>query len=213
LVTLRAALKWSMHEKWITEVPYIEVPSQPPPRDRWLTRHESDRLIEAAEAPHIKLFIAICLGTAARSGAVLELRWDAVDLPAGRIDLGAAPGGKGRAVVPINDKLRPLLEAARQIATCEYVIETGSKPVGSIKTGFRAAVRRSGLRGVSPHILRHSAATWLAMGGIPLDQIGRLLGNSDLRVTHRTYGKFSPSYLKDATDVLAGPMAAIIPQT
>jgi hypothetical protein len=96
LVTLHAALKWAQHEKWITEVPYIEVPSQPPPRDRWLTRHEADRLIEAAEALHIKLFISICLGTAARSAAVLDLTWANVDLHAGRIDLGAAPGGKGR---------------------------------------------------------------------------------------------------------------------
>jgi integrase len=134
-----------------------------------------------------------------------------VDLAAGRIDLGAAPGGKGRAVVPINEKLKPLLAAAREIATCPFVIEHGSKPVASIKTGFRAAVRRSGLLGVSPHILRHSAATWLAMGGIPLEQIGRLLGHSDFRITLRTYEKFAPDYLKSAVDVLAGPVAAIAP--
>jgi integrase len=211
LVTLRAALRWSQHEKWIAEVPYIEVPSPPPPRDRWLTRHESDRLLAAAEAPHIKLFIAVCLYTAARSGAVLELKWEAVDLKAGRIDLGAAPGGKGHAVVPINDKLRPLLEEARQIATCQFVIEHGSKPVASIKTGFRAAVRRSGLLGVSPHILRHSAATWLAIGGVPIDQIARLLGHTDPRITSRVYSKFSPDYLKSAVDILAGP-EVMVPQ-
>lgn len=31
LVTLRAALRWAKTERWISEVPYIEVPSQPPP--------------------------------------------------------------------------------------------------------------------------------------------------------------------------------------
>lgn len=211
LVTLRAALKWAQHEKWITEVPYIEVPSQPPTRDRSLTRHEADRLIDAAEAAHVKLFMAVCLGTAARSAAVLDLTWERVDLAAGRIDLGAAPGGKGRAVVPINDKLRPLLTAARAIATCPYVIEHGSKPVGSIKTGFRAAARRAGLRGVTPHVLRHSAATWMVMGGISIEQVGRLLGHSDPRVTHRVYAKFAPDYLKSAVDVLAGPVGAMVP--
>lgn len=204
LVTLRAALKWGQHEKWITEVPYIEVPSQPPPRDRWLTRHEADRLIDAALAPHVKLFLSICLWTAARPGAVLDLTWDRIDLHGGRIDLGNLPGGKGRAVVPISAKLLPLLQEAHKIATCPYVIEHGSKPVGSVKTGTRAAARRAGLRGVTPHVLRHTGATWLAMGGVPLDQIARLLGHSDPRVTARTYAKYSPDYLKSAITVLNG---------
>ena len=47
LVTLRAALKWARGERWITDVPYIETPSQPEPRDRWLTREEADRLLWA----------------------------------------------------------------------------------------------------------------------------------------------------------------------
>jgi integrase len=211
LVTLRAALKWAQHEKWITEVPYIEVPSQPPPRDRWLTRHEADRLIDAAEAPHVKLFLSICLWTAARPGAVLELTWDRVDLQSGRIDLGAAPGGKGRAIVPIGSKLMPLLQEARKIATCPYVIEHGSKSIGSVKTGTRAAARRAGLHGVTPHVLRHTGATWMAIAGVPLDQIGRLLGHSDPRLTLRVYAKHSPDYLKNAIDALSGPMVAIAP--
>lgn len=125
--------------------------------------------------------------TAARPGAVLELTWDRVDLRAGRIDLGAAPRGKGRAIVPIGQKLLPLLEEARKTATCPYVIEHGSKPVGSVKTGTRAAARRAGLHGVTPHVLRHTGATWMAIGGVPLDQIGRLLGHSDPRLTLRVY--------------------------
>jgi hypothetical protein len=48
LVTLRAALKFAKQSGWISDVPYIEVPSQPQPRDRWLTRGEADRLLEAA---------------------------------------------------------------------------------------------------------------------------------------------------------------------
>ena len=204
LVTLRAALKWAQHEKWITEIPYIEVPSAPPPRDRWLTRHEADRLIEAAEAPHVKLFLSICLWTAARPGSVLEITWDRIDFQRNRIDLGAAPGGKGRAVVPISPKLLPLLQEARKGATCPYVIEHGSKAVKSVKTGTRAAARRAHLPGVTPHVLRHTAATWMAMAAVPLDQISRLLGHTDPRITIRVYAKHSPDYLKNAIDALTG---------
>ncbi len=133
LVTLRASLKFAKTEKWIAEIPYIEVPSQPKPRDRWLTRDEADRLLAHAQALHVKTFLALCLYTAARATAVLQLTWDRVDLAAGLIDLGTVAGGKGRAIVPIADSLKPFLAEEHAAATCPYVIEHGSKAVGSVK--------------------------------------------------------------------------------
>ena len=151
LVTLRAALKWALAERWISQVPVIETPRQPPPRDRWLTREEADRLLESAQAPHVRTFLATCLYTAARAAAVLELTWDRVDVAAGLIDLGAAPGGKGRAILPIAAKLLPILAEARAAATCPYVVEYAGEKVASVKTGTRAAARRANLPGVTPH--------------------------------------------------------------
>jgi integrase len=204
LVTLRAALQFAKTEKWISEVPYIEVPSQPKPRDRWLTRDEADRLLEASQALHVRTFLAVCLYTAARSGAALQLTWDRVDLVAGLIDFGTVAGGKGRAVVPMADRLRPYLIEAHKAATCPFVIEHGSRAVGSVKTGARAAARRAKVPGVSPHVLRHTAATWMAMKGVRIEEIARMLGHSDPRVTWRTYAKYSPDYLRDAVAALSG---------
>lgn len=204
LVTLRAALKWALHAKWISEVPYIEVPRQPPPRERWLSRDEAERLQNAAQAFHVKVFLAVALYTAARSGAVLELTWDRVDLAGGLIDLGVAPGGKGRGIVPIADVLRPVLMEAWEARTSRYVVERGGKPVASVKTGVRAAARRAGLEGVTPHTLRHTAATWMAMAGIPMEQIARLMGHATYRVTEKVYAKYSPDYLRGAIAALSG---------
>jgi integrase len=203
LVTLRAALKWALSERWISEVPVIETPRQPPPRERWLTREEADRLLASAMATHIKTFLATCLYTAARAAAVLELTWDRVDFAAGLIDLGAAPGGKGRAVLPIAAKLLPVLTEARAAATCRYVVEHAGKKVASVKTGTRAAARRANLPGVTPHVLRHTAATWMAMAGIPMIEIARMLGHRDSRITERVYAKHSPDYLRRAVDALS----------
>jgi integrase len=204
LVTLRAALKWAQNQKWIVTAPHIEVPSQPPPRERWLTRDEADRLLASAQAPHVRTFLAICLYTAARAQAVMDLTWNRINSDAGIIDLGSASGGKARSVVPITAKLRPYLEEARRAATCAYVIEHAGKPVASVKTGTRAAARRAGLPGVTPHVLRHTAATWMAMERVPMEQIARMLGHSDTRITWRTYAKYSPDYLRDAADALSG---------
>jgi integrase len=204
LVTLRAALHFAETEKWIKETPYIVVPSQPKPRDRWLTRDEADRLLASAQALHVKTFLAVCLYTASRASAVLQLKWDRVDLAGGMIDFGSVEGGKGRAIVPIADSLKPYLAEARKAATCPFVIEHGGEPVGSVKTGVRAAARRAEVSGVSPHVLRHTAATWMAMKGIPIEQIARMLGHTDPRVTWRTYAKYSPDYLRDAVAALSG---------
>lgn len=38
VVTLRSALAWAVKQKWRPAAPYVEAPSAPPPRDRWLTR-------------------------------------------------------------------------------------------------------------------------------------------------------------------------------
>jgi integrase len=203
LVTLRAALKWAQEEKWIADVPKIQVPRQPPPRDRWLTREEADRLLESAMALHVRTFLATCLYTAARAGAVLDLTWDRVDLKAGRIDLGNAPGGKGRAVIPIGGRLLPILQEAREAATCDHVVEYAGEKVASVKTGTRAAARRANLHGVTPHILRHTAATWMAMAGVPIAEIARLLGHADSTTTERVYAKHTPEYLRRAIDALS----------
>jgi integrase len=203
LVTLRAALKWALGERWISEVPKIEVPRQPGPRDRWLAREEADRLLGSAVALHVKTFLALYLYTAARAGAILELKWPQVDFVAGLIDFGHAPGGKPRAVTPIADDLMPYLKQAREAATCDHVIEYAGKQVGSVKTGTRAAARRANLHGVTPHVLRHTAATWMAMRGVPMAEIARMLGHKDSRTTERVYLKHSPDYLRRAVKALS----------
>jgi integrase len=203
LVTLRAALKWAQHERWITGIPYIEVPSAPPVRDRWLTRDEADRLLESAQAPHVKTFIALGLHTAARSGALLELTWDRVDLVAGVIQLGQGVGNKRRGIVPINGPLRSILETARQGATCHYVVEHGGRAVASVKTGFNAAARRAGVQGVSPHTLRHTAVTWMIAAGVPMPMVARYAAMS-LHMVETRYGHHSPDWLRQAANALSG---------
>lgn len=203
VVTLRAALRWAVNAKWIATAPAVEAPSAGKPRDRWLTRDEAARLLGACHAPHVRLFVALGLYTAARAGALLALTWDRVDLARGVINLGDAVGNKSRATVPIPDALRPYLLEARSGATCDYVVEHGGRRVASVKTGFNAATRRAGLAGVTPHTLRHTAATWMVAGGVPIVEVARYLGDSE-RTTERVYAKHSPDYLRGAAKVLGG---------
>lgn len=200
LGTLRAALRW--HNPQTPAV--FELPSAPPPRDRYLTRPEVERLIAAADAPHVALAIRLMWATAGRKEAILSLRWDQVDFDRGLIQLARHDGKsrKGRATVPMTEKARAALLEARAAAQTDWVVEWAGKPVASIRTGFAAAARRAGLADVSPHVLRHSAAVAMAEAGATMPQIAAVLGHSDSRITERVYARFSPGFLR-------GPMAAL----
>ena len=204
---LRAAMKWAVREGWMPAAPYVWLPQKPPPKTRWLTREEAARLIAACDMPHLKLFTITALHTAARAGAVLDLTWDRVDFASGVIDLhdpALARTRKGRATVRMTPMLEAALREARAGALTDYVIEWSGQRVASVKKGFAAAARRAGLAGVSPHVLRHTAAVWMAEAGISMAMIAQFMGHADDRITQRVYARFSPSHMLDAAMAIQG---------
>lgn len=181
----------------------FEMPPQPPPVDRWLTKDEMSQLLAEMVDQHLHLFTTLALTTAGRSGALLDLTWDRVDFVRRQIALGEQQEGrKRRAVVPINDTAMAALRAAYDVRASEHVIEWGGKKVGSIKKGFREAAKRAGLEGVTPHVLRHTAATWMAQAGVPMIEIARFLGHSNPQITYRIYAKHTPDYLRTAASAV-----------
>lgn len=199
LANLRAALRWA--DKATPAV--IVLPPSPPPRERHLAREEYARLLAAAIDPHMRLFIVLALATAARKTALLELTWDRVDMERRRIALRSGrPGGKGRATVPMTEAAYAALTEARKAAVSDYVIEYAGRKVADIKKGFQSAVDRAGLSDVTPHILRHTAAVWMAEAGVPMDAIAQYLGHSSPAITYRVYARFSPDYLRGAARAL-----------
>lgn len=203
LEVVRAALNF--HKKGGAAV--FELPPPPPPKERYLSREEARALLKAARPfPHIRAFLALSLATGARTAAILELTWDRVDLTRRRITLALEdandPARKRRAVVPMNKRAYRYLRVMKEAATCNHVIEWGGHRVKSIKKGFAAARDRAGLSGITPHILRHTAASWMAESGVDMFRISRYLGHSDTKVTERRYAKLHPDFLSDAADAL-----------
>lgn len=199
LATLRASLHWAVRAKWIERAPEFSMPVQPsPPRDRWLTKAEAKRLIAAAEqTPHVALFTEIALATGARAGAIQELTWDRVDLKAGVIDFGEGRGKKRRGRVAINARLLRRLKAAKKVATTEWVLEYRGERAGDVKKAFGRAAVRAKLPGVGRHTLRHTAATWMVMDGVSLEEVARML-NATKEMIERVYGHHAPDYLRRA---------------
>lgn len=204
LNSLRIALSWGVKAKLITTAPALELPSASPPRERYLTRAEAQALIGAAVDPHIRLAMLLMLTTAARIGALLELQWRQVDMEQRLIRLAAEDIGprKGRATVPINDTLHAALTDAQAAAISPFVIEYAGRQVGSIKTGFNAAVTRAGIEHCTPHDLRRTAGRFMVEAGVPIEEVAQYLGHTNPAITRSTYARFSPSYLRKAASAL-----------
>lgn len=199
---LRAALAWAVEHQWIDSLPTVSNPVKiPPAKERWITKTEAQALLDGCREPHMRVFIMLGLMTCARTGAILEAKWSQVDWERRVISFGKGHGNKRRSLVPINGELLLVLRGAKALACSDYIVEFRGKQVRTVKTGFAAACRRAGLLGVTPHILRHTGATWATMEGVPLSQVARMLGDSEATV-ERVYAKHAPEFLKGATDAL-----------
>ena len=204
LSILRAALRWAERRGLIDRAPAIWLPPAPPPRDRRLSREEFDRLeLAASGTAHLYLFVRIARFTGARAGAIQSLLWANVDFDRRLISFGGGGRQKRRAVVPMHPDVAWCLVLAKEAAETDHVIEWAGKPVKSIKNAFRRAVSDAGLgKEVTPHVLRHTAASWMAEAGVPMSEIAAVLGHSDSRTTERVYARFSPTYLQRAVRAL-----------
>lgn len=182
----------------------VWMPTGSPPRDRYLTREEVEKLLEHVGTPHVRLFIILAITTGARMGAILELRWDQIDFKHRTINfnqVGRERSNKRRPEVPLNARAYETLEEAARGALTDWVIEWDAKPVKSIKKAIRMAANRSRLP-CSPHVFRHTAGVWMAQADVPMQKISQFLGHTSTRVTERTYARYSPSFMKDAATAL-----------
>lgn len=198
LELLRACLRW----RYGNEAPKLWIPPASKPRDRWLTKEEARTVVDAAKSPHIKLFLTLGLATGARAGAILDLTWDRVDFTHGTIDYrpaGRHQTNKRRTVVPMNATARGALEEAHKARLTDNVIEFGGRPVKSVKKAIERLSAAIGIP-VSPHVLRHTCAVWMAQADVPMQKISQYLGHTSTRVTEQTYARYSPSFMKDASE-------------
>jgi integrase len=209
LSVLNAALRKAYKDNKLpaTPPPVATVPAAPP-RERYLERDEVARffwhLHGTKRHRHLLLFARLALYTGARSGAILELTWDRVNLHRGWIDYtlpGEQQTNKRKAKVPIDTHLVRMLAHAKRRSNHTHVITYNGESVDRIVRAFRRQAKLVGLNDVTPHTLRHTFGTWAAEAGESLFLVGRALGHTKTSTTER--------YAKHQTDALRGVMKAV----
>lgn len=210
LTRLRSCLNWAARNHKTEARFSVWVPSKPKPAKRVLTPDEAAALLDACTTPHIRLFVILALATGGREAAICELTWDRVDFERQTIDLRTGVEGnplqkvqrKGRAQVHMSEWVRAALTAAKEGALSDYVIEWGGKPIVRPGLAFDKAARRAGLAGVTPHTLRHTAASWAEEAGVPMQVISRFMGHSTEATTRGIYAKPAAVVTQPVADVI-----------
>ena len=82
-----------------------------------------------------------------------------------------------------------------------YVLNENGAQLGDVKRGFASACRRACLDDVTPHVLRHTCATWLMQAGVDMWQASGYLQMSR-ETLERVYGHHHPDHLKGASEAL-----------
>ena len=157
---------------------------------------------------HLARFILLAVYTGTRAAAVAAaspVRAEGrafVDLANGifyRLAQGQRETNKRQPPVPIPPRLLAHLRRwhATGIAR-DHVVEFNGQPVKSVKTAFKRAVALAKLSGkITPHTLRHTAATWLMRAGVDRWEAAGFLGMS-VEMIDRVYGHHHPDHLRTA---------------
>jgi integrase len=209
LAMLSAAINHDFKEERLTAGVKIPLPPMSAPRKRFLSEEEMRRVMAQPMSHRIRMFFRLAFGTAARARAIEELTWDRVSFVNGIIDFnvpGARRTNKRRAVIPMSDELRRVLEAAfirptRNTAD-PYVIGLGER--GKLACTWKeckAVMVAAGIneRGVARHVARKTWASHALQNGVPMALVAGVLADRPTTVQDH-YGFLLPEHLRGAVN-------------
>ena len=198
-------------------------------RTMWRARQVMrDKVTLRAVGQHVARFTLVGLYTGTRSSAICgaaltpAIGRGHVDLDAGvfyRKAIGRRQTKKRQPPVKLPPSLLAHMRRWRDRGISKTaVVEWNGKPIAKVRKAFAAAVKASGLNAIvsarlgydvaiTPHVLRHTAATWLMQAGVDLWEAAGFLGMT-VKQLEETYGHHHPDFQDQAANALRGQYAA-----
>lgn len=198
LACLRRIFNIAVRESWLVKNPFncgdtLISAADERKRERILSLSEEVRLLEACEHPqrqHLRPLLICLLDTGARLSEMLKLRWRSVCFTTRIITI------EGLTTKTL--KTRQVAMTERMFQELHALWEASRGDVDGRAFGIRNNVRKSfssackaaginqgGIEGLNLHSMRHTAATRLVKGQLPLQMVGRILGHSQPQTTYR----------------------------
>jgi integrase len=227
---LSAALQQAVRWRLISYNPATDVKPPRPARVEMLTFDvmEMKRLLSEAEGTRLFALTMVGLTTGLRRGELLGLSWRDLDFERGRLTVNRTLEETGGGLVLKAPKTRqsvrrvPLpqvaLEALRrhELQQKEERLAAGSDysddglvfpdPLGRLQKprnftkAFGELVKRSGVRHITVHGLRHTHITELLRAGVHPKVVSERAGHSSVAFTLQRYAHALPDMQQDAAD-------------
>lgn len=183
---LRHLLYWAVDEGILPANPIARIRLERERRKKKpvLSFTEEAQLLAAA-APHLRDISSFALDTGMRRGEILHQLWEDVDFERRLLSVthSKTPEGEAREI-PLTERAFSLLFSRRKDSGLIFTFE--GKLIGSLKTGWKAAIRRAGIRYIKFHYLRHTFNTRLLELGVSREVRMALLGHT-FGDTHESY--------------------------
>ena len=185
-------------------------------RERFLSDDEYRRLgaalrdaeREGFASPVAVAAIRLLMLTGCRSGEIMSLRWEYVDLEAGEIRL---PDSKtGAKVVHLGDPAIAVLRSIPRMEGSPWVLPgvKRDKHITYLHDSWRRILDRAEIDNLRIHDLRHSFASGGLLVGEGLPMIGKLLGHNKVQTTAR-YAHLANDPVKAAANRIASRIAEV----
>jgi integrase len=200
----------------------------------FLTPEQVRTLLEAAKSSRYAPLFSLLVNTGLRRGEALALRWSDVDVEGkllrvrgtlARVDgdliVTSVKTAKSKRSISVSDEtgrllkeirkhqLEDQLKAGSQWHQSGYVFTTEDGQPCDPRNALRAlksAATKTGMTGVGLHTLRHSAATAMLTGGVPLKVVSEILGHASIVITADIYGHVSPDVSREALATLSASL-------
>lgn len=182
-------------------------------RQRFLTRDEAARLLSLLRDRDVTVadMVEFSLLTGCRQSELFGIAWQDVSLETASVLLRDTKNKSDRNLY-LTERAVELIrnQPPGQPQDAVFRDKTG-KPYSRVPHSWTTALNNSGLNdGISDarmkivwHSLRHSCASWLAIGGVDLFKVAKILGHKDLRMTQR-YSHLSEESIRDAMQQVMG---------
>jgi len=152
---------------------------------------------------HALLYLTYLAGL--RIGETLALRERDVDLDLLKVHVTRSKTGERIVPLPDDPKLTQSLTRWLEIrkswpASDLLFITRSGEPIrpSAVRRSMALYGKRSGIGHVTPHMLRHSAATEMLANGAPPIGVQRVLGHRSLRTTLETYAHACDTHAAEA---------------
>ena len=218
LRSLKAAFNCAVRWDLIRESPFAKCTKMrvPERRPTYLTEKEFQRLYSVTTEPLLKRLFLFAVLTGMRLGEILNLQWPSIDFDRKLILISNSADfltktGKLREV-PMNDRVLETINDIRDEGKdCTYVFQFNQRKLNKSYVDHKFLEYRKAAQlndDISFHSLRHTFATWLVQKKVPIFEVQKLLGHSDIKVT-QIYSHLAASDLLDAVQKISDLAAPI----